>query len=92
MINAVSEEKFDELVDPKLENNFNTVEMQRLIASAAACVRHSARRRPKMSQVLFLSMCVIYACELVPINVVYREEVRDEILFKCTGQSFNRQK
>ncbi|KAF3340144.1 proline-rich receptor-like protein kinase PERK4 [Carex littledalei] len=52
MINAVSEEKFDELVDSKLENNFNTVEMQRMIASAAACVRHSARRRPKMSQIV----------------------------------------
>lgn len=62
IINAVSEEKFDELVDSKLENNFNTVEMQRMIASAAACVRHSARRRPKMSQVWLISRCVLCVC------------------------------
>ncbi|KAJ4751341.1 Proline-rich receptor-like protein kinase PERK4 [Rhynchospora pubera] len=52
MMSAISEEKFDELVDPKLGNNFDIVEMERLIASAAACVRHSAKRRPKMSQVV----------------------------------------
>jgi hypothetical protein len=76
MINAISEEKFDELVDPKLENNFNTVEMQRLIASAAACVRHSARRRPKMSQVCSLHECC--SCDIVRIyNFAYREEMWD---------------
>lgn len=49
---ALSSEYFDELVDPRLENNYNAMEMQRLIACAAACVRHSARRRPKMSQIV----------------------------------------
>jgi hypothetical protein len=84
MIKALSEEKFDELVDPKLESNYNTVEMQRLIASAAACVRHSARRRPKMSQVHFLNVCC--SCDIVQIcNFAYREQVWAKILLECTS-------
>ncbi|KAG6535801.1 hypothetical protein ZIOFF_000830 [Zingiber officinale] len=42
----------DALVDPKLGMNYNSDEMARMIACAAACVRHSARRRPRMSQVV----------------------------------------
>jgi len=49
---ALSDENYDELVDPRLENNYNAIEMQRMIACAAACVRHSAKRRPKMSQIV----------------------------------------
>ncbi|MFQ6634183.1 hypothetical protein Gotur_011971 [Gossypium turneri] len=41
----------DELVDPRLEKNYNQNEMQRMIACAAASIRHSARKRPKMSQI-----------------------------------------
>ncbi|KAJ3674081.1 hypothetical protein LUZ60_006073 [Juncus effusus] len=52
MLQALTDNKFEDLVDPRLEGNFNTVEMQRMVASAAACVRHSARRRPKMSQIV----------------------------------------
>ncbi|KAL6624660.1 hypothetical protein ACP70R_031981 [Stipagrostis hirtigluma subsp. patula] len=40
------------LIDPRLENNFNDVEMFRMIESAAACIRHSASRRPRTSQVV----------------------------------------
>ncbi|XP_072999515.1 proline-rich receptor-like protein kinase PERK8 [Typha latifolia] len=43
---------FEELVDPRLEKNYNEVEMTRMIEAAAACVRHSASRRPRMSQVV----------------------------------------
>ncbi|OWM83815.1 hypothetical protein CDL15_Pgr004246 [Punica granatum] len=43
---------FGELVDPRLENNFDSQEMTRAIACAGACTRHSAKRRPKMSQVV----------------------------------------
>ncbi|KAE8705002.1 Proline-rich receptor-like protein kinase PERK5 [Hibiscus syriacus] len=39
------------LVDPRLENNYNHEEMKRMIACAAA-IRHSARKRPKMSQIV----------------------------------------
>ncbi|KAF2290723.1 hypothetical protein P3X46_029295 [Hevea brasiliensis] len=41
-----------ELVDLRLENNFNPEEMQRMVACAAASIRHSARKRPKMSQIV----------------------------------------
>ncbi|PPS13138.1 hypothetical protein GOBAR_AA07504 [Gossypium barbadense] len=40
------------LVDPGLENNFNQEEMKRMVACAAASIRHSARKRPKMSQIV----------------------------------------
>uniref|UniRef100_A0A5B6YZJ2 non-specific serine/threonine protein kinase n=1 Tax=Davidia involucrata TaxID=16924 RepID=A0A5B6YZJ2_DAVIN len=43
---------YEELVDPRLEDNYDPQEMLRLVASAGACIRHSARRRPKMSQVV----------------------------------------
>ncbi|XP_074580661.1 proline-rich receptor-like protein kinase PERK1 [Curcuma longa] len=49
---ALADGNFDELVDPKLDNKYNANEMARMVACAAASVRHSARRRPKMSQIV----------------------------------------
>ncbi|XVF01116.1 hypothetical protein REPUB_Repub04eG0060400 [Reevesia pubescens] len=49
---AMEDGNFSQLVDPRLENNFVHHEMERLIGCAAACVRHSARRRPKMRQIV----------------------------------------
>uniref|UniRef100_A0A0A0KVW6 non-specific serine/threonine protein kinase n=1 Tax=Cucumis sativus TaxID=3659 RepID=A0A0A0KVW6_CUCSA len=49
---AIEEENFDELVDPRLDNNYIDREMFRMIEAAAACVRHSAVKRPRMSQVV----------------------------------------
>lgn len=49
---ALEEGKYDELVDPKLENNYNPNEMTRMVASAAASIRHSGKKRPKMSQIV----------------------------------------
>ncbi|KAM7510231.1 hypothetical protein LguiB_009106 [Lonicera macranthoides] len=49
---ALDNENFEELVDPRLENNFVKVEMFRMIEAAAACVRHLASKRPRMSQVV----------------------------------------
>ncbi|GLU14519.1 hypothetical protein SLE2022_310820 [Rubroshorea leprosula] len=40
------------LVDPSLEKNYDSSEMTRMIACAAACVRHSAKLRPRMSQIV----------------------------------------
>ncbi|KAE8662868.1 Proline-rich receptor-like protein kinase PERK7 [Hibiscus syriacus] len=40
------------LVDPRLDNNYNHEEMKRMAACAAASIRHSARKRPKMSQIM----------------------------------------
>ncbi|KAH7572696.1 hypothetical protein JRO89_XS04G0291500 [Xanthoceras sorbifolium] len=49
---ALEDGNFDGLVDPRLQNNYNHSEMARMVACAAACVRHSARRRPRMSQIV----------------------------------------
>ncbi|KAK8446399.1 hypothetical protein SEVIR_9G483000v4 [Setaria viridis] len=43
---------FDELLDPRLENRVDRLELERMCASAAAAVRHSAKRRPKMKQIV----------------------------------------
>ncbi|XP_044478979.1 proline-rich receptor-like protein kinase PERK8 [Mangifera indica] len=49
---ALEHENFEELVDLRLEKNYVASEMFRMIEAAAACVRHSAGKRPKMSQVV----------------------------------------
>lgn len=49
---ALEEDNYDPLVDPRLQGSFNQNEMARMVACAAACVRHSARRRPRMSQIV----------------------------------------
>lgn len=48
---ALEDGNYNELVDIRLDNNYNPHEMARMVASAAASIRHSARKRPKMSQV-----------------------------------------
>ncbi|KAK4477518.1 hypothetical protein RD792_016747 [Penstemon davidsonii] len=48
---ALETEDFGDLVDPRLEKNFIAGEMFRMIEAAAACVRHLASKRPKMSQI-----------------------------------------
>ncbi|KAJ0254694.1 Serine-threonine/tyrosine-protein kinase [Hirschfeldia incana] len=47
---ALEEGNFEGLVDPKLNNEYDREEMARMVACAATCVRHSARRRPRMDQ------------------------------------------
>ncbi|KAJ7944302.1 Receptor-like kinase [Quillaja saponaria] len=49
---ALEEGNYTELVDPFLENNYNAQEMARMVACAAASIRHSGRKRPKMSQIV----------------------------------------
>ncbi|KAJ6814993.1 uncharacterized protein M6B38_136425 [Iris pallida] len=49
---ALEECNYDTLVDSQLGKNYNPNEMARMIACAASCVRHSARRRPRMSQIV----------------------------------------
>eukprot|EP00252_Welwitschia_mirabilis_P007962 TRINITY_DN1966_c0_g1_i1.p1 TRINITY_DN1966_c0_g1~~TRINITY_DN1966_c0_g1_i1.p1 ORF type:complete len:732 (+),score=169.71 TRINITY_DN1966_c0_g1_i1:493-2688(+) len=49
---ALEEGKIEDIVDPKLENNYDEAEMFRMVEAAAACVRHSSHHRPKMGQVL----------------------------------------
>ncbi|EPS57738.1 hypothetical protein M569_17078 [Genlisea aurea] len=42
---------YDELVDPRLEGNYVAQELSCMVSCTAASIRHSARRRPKMSHV-----------------------------------------
>jgi hypothetical protein len=51
---------FGNLPDPRLENNFNEKEMFCMIEAAAACVRHSARMRPRMGQVIIQNRNAIH--------------------------------
>ena len=48
---------FDGFIDPRLEREFDSEEMMRLIACAVASIRHSAKRRAKMSKVIIF--CII---------------------------------
>ncbi|KAJ7967334.1 Receptor-like kinase [Quillaja saponaria] len=43
---------YEGLADPRLEGNYDKQEMARMVACAAGSIRHSARRRPRMSQIL----------------------------------------
>ncbi|KAJ0963303.1 hypothetical protein J5N97_028425 [Dioscorea zingiberensis] len=52
MSHALVDGNYDELVDPRLDDNYNPMELARMVACAAACVRHSGKRRPKMSQIV----------------------------------------
>ncbi|GAB4828945.1 Proline-rich receptor-like protein kinase perk9 [Ancistrocladus abbreviatus] len=49
---AVSTGEFEGLVDPKLGKNYVESEIFCMIEAAAACVRHSATKRPRMGQVV----------------------------------------
>ncbi|CAN6303343.1 unnamed protein product [Urochloa humidicola] len=49
---ALADGDYDGVADPRLQGNYDPVEMARLVASAAAAVRHSAKKRPKMSQIV----------------------------------------
>ncbi|KAK8955377.1 Proline-rich receptor-like protein kinase PERK1 [Platanthera guangdongensis] len=49
---ALDEDNFDTLTDPNLGKGYNPSEMRQMITCAAASVRHSARRRPRMSRIV----------------------------------------
>ncbi|KAK7309972.1 hypothetical protein RJT34_07139 [Clitoria ternatea] len=49
---ALDAEEFDSLADPRLEKNYVETELYCMIEVAAACVRHSAAKRPRMGQVV----------------------------------------
>ncbi|KAM3324144.1 proline-rich receptor-like protein kinase PERK9 [Capsicum chacoense] len=49
---ALEKEEFDQLADPRLEKNYDDSEMFRMIEVSAACVRHSAAKRPGMGQIM----------------------------------------
>jgi len=49
------------LVDPLLENNYIENEIFLMIEAAAACVRHSAAKRPRMGQVTNFCLVLLVA-------------------------------
>ncbi|KAK9985265.1 hypothetical protein SO802_030216 [Lithocarpus litseifolius] len=49
---ALKKNKFDDLVDKRLEKNFDSKEMARMVSCAAKCLRLSYEERPGMSQIL----------------------------------------
>ncbi|XP_027343294.1 proline-rich receptor-like protein kinase PERK9 [Abrus precatorius] len=49
---ALDSEEFESLIDPKLEKNYVESEMFCMIEVAAACVRYSSAKRPRMGQVV----------------------------------------
>ncbi|KAF6176359.1 hypothetical protein GIB67_011148 [Kingdonia uniflora] len=49
---ALEDGNYDFLVDARMQKDYNPSEMACMVACAAACVRHSSRRRPRMSQVV----------------------------------------
>ncbi|XP_054810363.1 proline-rich receptor-like protein kinase PERK12 [Prosopis cineraria] len=52
LIHAVDTGDFSKLIDARLENHYVEKEVLRMIDAAAACVRHSALKRPRMLQVV----------------------------------------
>ncbi|XP_021829778.1 putative proline-rich receptor-like protein kinase PERK6 [Prunus avium] len=51
-LKAIDTGDYSEVLDPRLENNYNHEEVARMVACAAASVRHSAKKRPRMSQIV----------------------------------------
>lgn len=51
LIKAIETGDFSELVDSRLEKHYVEHEVFRMIETAAACVRHSGPKRPRMMQV-----------------------------------------
>ncbi|KAG2376848.1 Proline-rich receptor-like protein [Vigna angularis] len=49
---SIDTEEFSSLADPRLEKNYIESELYCMIEVAAACVRHSASKRPRMGQVV----------------------------------------
>lgn len=52
LMHASNGGSFEELVDPRLGDNYNREEMHSMVACAASAIKHSARIRPKMRQIV----------------------------------------
>lgn len=51
---AMEDGIFEGLVDPRLQGNYDERQMSCMVACAAFSVRYSAKKRPKMSQVILI--------------------------------------
>ncbi|XP_031266002.1 proline-rich receptor-like protein kinase PERK15 [Pistacia vera] len=79
---ALEDGNFDALVDPKLEKKYKYNEMENMVACAAACVRHSAWLRPRMSQVI---RALEGDVSFTKIDEAIR--LRDSTIYSCSGSS-----
>lgn len=52
LTDALDSEEFESLTDPKLGKNYVESEMTCMLEVAAACVRYSSAKRPRMGQVM----------------------------------------
>lgn len=52
MSHALEHKECEGLADPRLQGRYVESEMFRMIEAAAACVRHSAAKRPQMGQIV----------------------------------------
>ncbi|XP_054782055.1 proline-rich receptor-like protein kinase PERK1 [Prosopis cineraria] len=52
LFQALENGNFEGIADPRLQNNYNPEEMNRMVDCAANCVSHSAGHRPRMSQIV----------------------------------------
>lgn len=59
LAHAVETGELDGLVDERLEKNYIESEMFRMIEAAAACVRHSSVKRPRMGLVIRALNCYL---------------------------------
>ncbi|CAK9161486.1 unnamed protein product [Ilex paraguariensis] len=57
---ALEDGNFDTIADPRLQKNYDSTEIARMVSCAACCVRHLARRRPRMSQVFLLLLFLTF--------------------------------
>lgn len=48
---ALVDDNYNNIVDPRLANNYDPEEMKLMVACACACVRRLPQARPPMSQV-----------------------------------------
>ncbi|CAN1324447.1 Proline-rich receptor-like protein kinase PERK5 [Linum perenne] len=48
---ALEDGNYEEIADPRLEGKYVPQEMSRMVACAAYAIRHSSKKRPRMSQV-----------------------------------------
>lgn len=52
LLQALQDENFSGIVDPRLRNQYNHDEMKMMIACSAACIRDYPQERPPISRVL----------------------------------------
>jgi len=62
---ALESEEFEILTDPKLGKEYVESEMICMVEVAAACVRYSSNRRPRMGQVTVKGKQKVLCCVIV---------------------------